>query len=172
MPINWILQKVKIMNLDGRASLLLEPDVRSLLDERSIREEDIQQVLHFAESNSQFFMHKATGHHLAYFTPAKVTYWVEYLPQDDGYRIYNAYSHRMKIIVGGYNIPSKKEQVETGWLCAACDLPLQLAVVKLTYLDETFAADLHSCPSCQQVFVSEEQAVVKMAQAERMLEDK
>lgn len=160
------------MNLDECASLLLEPDVRDLLDKRGIREDDIRQVLNFAKSNRQFLIHEVTGHHLAHFTPAKVTFWVEYLPQDDGYRIYNAYSHRMRIIMGGYNIPSKKEHMETGWLCAACDLKLQMVVVKLTYLDETFAADLPSCPSCQQVFVSEEQAVVKMAQAERMLEDK
>ena len=160
------------MDLNDRASLLLEPDVLNFLDERGIREDDIRQVLNFAESNRQFLIHKVTGHYLAHFTPGKVTFWVEYQPQDNGYRIYNAYSHRMKIILGGYNIPSKKEQVETGWFCAACDLPLQLAVVKLTYLDETFAVDLPSCPSCQRVFVSEEQAVVKMAQAERMLEDK
>lgn len=160
------------MNLDCCASLLLEPEVWNLLDKRGVREDDIRQVLNFAKSNRQFLIHEVTGHQLAHFMPAKVTFWVEYLPQDDGYRIYNAYSHRMKIIMGGYNIPSKKEQVETGWLCAACDLQLQMAVVKLTYLDETFAADLPSCPNCHQVFVSEEQAVVRMAQAERMLEDK
>lgn len=161
-----------MMDHNGCTCLLMNLDVRSLLEARGIREEDIRQVLSFAESGRQFLIHEVTGHQLAHFTPTNVTFWVEYLPQDDGYRIYNAYSHRMKIIVGGYDIPSKKERVETGWLCAACALPLQMAVVKLTYLDETFAADLPSCPNCQRVFVSEEQAVVKMALAERMLEDK
>ena len=75
-------------------------------------------------------------------------------------------------ILEGFNLPSKKEPVETGWLCASCDLPLAVATVKLTYLDETFAADLPACPSCQRVLVTEENAVVKMALAERMLEDK
>ncbi|MBT0894439.1 DNA-binding protein [Geobacter hydrogenophilus] len=69
-------------------------------------------------------------------------------------------------------MPSKKEPEEIGWLCAKCDLPLELAAVKLTYLDETFVVDLPACPSCQRVLVSEENAVGKMALAEQMLEDK
>jgi hypothetical protein len=75
-------------------------------------------------------------------------------------------------ILEGYNLPSKKPPQECDWVCVRCDAPLEFAVVKLAYLDETFAADIPSCPSCQRVFVSEENAVVKMALAERMLEDK
>jgi hypothetical protein len=77
-------------------------------------------------------------------------------------------------ILHGFNLPSKKAQsdTETGWQCAACELPLTVATVKLAYLDETFAVDLPACPACQRVLVSEEQAVTKMALAERMLEDK
>lgn len=143
----------------------------SLLEERGIREEDIRSALIVAESGRQYHMQMATGRRLAYVTPSKVTYWVEYEPEEEGYRIYSAYSHRMKIL-HGYNLPSKKEPTETGWLCAACGLPLVIATVKLSYLDETFAVDLPSCPACQRVLVSEEQAVTKMALAERMLEDK
>lgn len=159
------------MTLDDNTPLQVSTDVRNLLKERGIREEDVRTVLMFAESGRQFHTQMATGRRLAYFTPSKVTYWVEYEPEEDGYRICNAYSHRMKILPG-FNMPSKKEQTETGWLCAACDLPLALATVKLAYLDETFAVDLPACPACQRVFVSEEQAVAKMALAERMLEDK
>jgi hypothetical protein len=75
-------------------------------------------------------------------------------------------------ILHGFNLPSKKEQTSTDWHCTACALPLELATVKLAYLDETFAVDIPACPACQRVFVSEEQAVAKMALAERMLEDK
>ena len=75
-------------------------------------------------------------------------------------------------ILHGFNMPSKKEQTITDWLCTACALPLELATVKLAYLDETFAVDIPACPACQRVLVSEEQAVAKMALAERMLEDK
>lgn len=156
---------------DDNAPLQMSIEVKSLLEERGIREEDIRSLLSFAECGRQYHTCEATGHRLAYFTPSKVTFWVEYAPEEAGYRIYSAYSHRMKIL-HGFNMPSKKPPTETGWRCAACELPLALATVKLAYLDETFAVDLPACPACQRVLVSEEQAVAKMALAERMLEDK
>jgi len=159
------------MICDDNASLRVSGDLRILLEERGIRDENIRSVLCFAESGRQFHTHGASGRRLAYFTPSKVTYWVEYEPETDGFRIYRAYSHRMKIL-HGFNMPSKKAQTEAGWLCSACELSLELATVKLAYLDETFAVDLPACPACQRVLISEEQAIAKMALAERMLEDK
>lgn len=154
-----------------RAPLRVSTELQSLLEKRGIREADIRSLLTFAENGKQYHMHDVTGNRLAYYTPSKVTFWVEYAPEAGGYRIINAYSHRMKILQG-FNMPSNKPLTETGWLCAACELPLAVATVKLAYLDETFAVDLPACPVCQRVFVSEEQAVSKMALAERMLEDK
>ena len=151
--------------------LHVPPHVQSQLEERGIRETDLRTVLNFAESGRQFHTHGATGHRLAYYTLSKVTYWVEYGQEGSAYRIYSAYSHRMRILQG-FNMPSKKTPTETGWICSACELPLALATVKLAYLDETFAVDLPACPACQRVLVSEEQAIAKMALAERMLEDK
>lgn len=159
------------MGYDDNASLLIEPPVQSLLDERGINEEDLRQVLAFAEREHLFHRSRSTDHQLAYFCPSKVTYWVEYAREEGGVRIFTAYSHRMRILEG-YNLPSKKPPQESDWVCVRCSAPLELAVVKLAYLDETFAVDIPSCPSCQRVLVSEENAVVKMALAERMLEDK
>jgi hypothetical protein len=151
--------------------LKIDPQVLLLLETRAIQEEDILRVLPLAEENRRVHVHNVTGHRLAYSTLTNVTYWIEYDGEKESYRIFNAYSHRMKILEG-YNMASKAAQVETGWRCQGCDVPLVVATVKLSYLDETFAADLPSCPSCQHVFVSEETATVKMALAERMLEDK
>jgi hypothetical protein len=161
------------MICDENTTLQISPDVLSRLEARGIREEEIRQVLLNAESGRQFHMQTATGHRLAYFAPSKVTYWVEYGPEAGGYLIYTAYSHRMRLL-HGFNMPSKKAQTEpeSDWTCASCDLPLTVATVKLAYLDETFAVDLPACPACQRVLVSEEQAITKMALAERMLEDK
>ncbi len=159
------------MNNDDAAPLLFEPMVQELLEQRGIREENIRQVLAFARAGKMFHLQPATGHCLASFNAGKVTYWLEYQEEEGGCRIFTAYSHRMKILEG-YNLPSKQQPVETGWICAKCEAPLAIATVKLTYLDETFAVDLPSCPLCQRVLVNEEQAVSKMALAERMLEDK
>lgn len=159
------------MTFNDNTPLKIQAEVQNLLEERGILEDDIRQVLYVAENPRQFHTHVVTGHRLAYFAPARVTYWVEYAPEEDGYRILSAYSHRMRLL-HGYNMPSKKPVTDTGWLCSACELPLVTATVKLAYLDETFAVDLPACPACQRVLVSEEQAVTKMAMAERMLEDK
>src|SRR5262245_50330745 len=121
------------MIMDENAPLHITSEVSILLEERGIREDEIRQVLVFAESGRQFHTQVATGHRLAYFAPSKFTFWVEYEPEGGGYRIYRAYSHRMRILQG-FNLPSKKEQAETGWICSACDLSLELAIIKLTYL--------------------------------------
>ena len=150
--------------------LLMEQHARNLLEQRGIREEDVRQTLSATDSWQLFHLNPVTGRRLAYVNSPKITYWVEYAPEEGSYRIFNAYSHRMKILEG-FNLPSKKEE-ESDWICAKCNVQLALATVKLAYLDETFAADLPSCPVCQRVLVSEENATVKMAMAERMLEDK
>lgn len=158
-------------NRDDTMLIHLEPGLRELMEARGIGEEDIRQVLSFTEQEGLFHVRQGTDHRLACFTSSRVTYWVEYVREEGGYRIYSAYSHRMKILEG-FNMASKKKPEEIGWLCARCGLPLELAAVKMAYLDENFVADLPACPSCQRVLVSEETAVTKMALAERMLEDK
>jgi NADPH-dependent glutamate synthase beta subunit-like oxidoreductase len=77
--------------------LMITPEVQKVLDERLILVEDIQQVIEYAEKSGKKLLSKKTGHFLAYYKPATVTYWIEYLPQGDVYIIYKAYSHRMEI---------------------------------------------------------------------------
>jgi hypothetical protein len=142
-----------------------------LLEERGIKSEDIRKTIAAAEQMKNLFRNSATGHTLAYHRPSKISYWVEYVREGDIYRICRAYSHRM-VILEGFNLPAKQKKTLPEWLCVECSISLELATVKLTYLDETFAAETPACPSCQRVFISESDAVEKMALAEKMLEDK
>jgi hypothetical protein len=77
--------------------VIMTEDVRERLDRRLILVEDIQQVIEYAERTRRRLLNRETGHFLAYFKPKNVTYWVEYLPQADGFAIFNAYSHRMEV---------------------------------------------------------------------------
>jgi hypothetical protein len=77
--------------------LLIDDDVQERLEQRLILVEDIQQVIEYAEQTGRKLLNRTNGHFLAYFKPNSVTYWVEYLPQDDAYIIFNAYSHRMEV---------------------------------------------------------------------------
>ncbi len=58
------------------------------------------------------------------------------------------------------------------WVCAACGKPLQPAPVELEYLDSLFNVELPCCVACGMVLIPEELALGKMADVERLLEDK
>jgi hypothetical protein len=58
------------------------------------------------------------------------------------------------------------------WLCAKCRVPLSMGKVNVSYLGSMFPVDLPRCPDCGLVFVPEELALGKMAEVEKLLEDK
>ncbi len=58
------------------------------------------------------------------------------------------------------------------WMCAHCDVPLELGKVTLAYLNNAYSVDLLKCPRCGLVLVPEELALGKMAEVEKALEDK
>lgn len=62
--------------------------------------------------------------------------------------------------------------VETTWWCNRCSVPLETVNVNLTYLGSMFSVELPRCPRCSQVFIPEDLALGKMAEAEQLLEDK
>jgi hypothetical protein len=159
------------MEESRRMSILIDPEISRLLDERGIGLSDVQEVIAFANETGNLFKNRASGRHLAYHRPSKITYWVECEQESESCRLLNAYSHRMKILEG-LNVPAESRGETSDWVCVKCNAPLEPATVKLTYLDETFAANIPACPSCQRAFVSEKDAVEKMALAEKMLEDK
>ncbi|WHH60494.1 DVU_1557 family redox protein [Petroclostridium sp. X23] len=57
-------------------------------------------------------------------------------------------------------------------ICAKCNVPLKKGKVHITYLGNTFPAELPRCPSCGMVHVDESTAVGKMAEIEKNLEGK
>ncbi|BCS88048.1 DVU_1557 family redox protein [Pseudodesulfovibrio sediminis] len=59
-----------------------------------------------------------------------------------------------------------------GWECASCGEKLVTKVVELVYLDAKFDVELPTCSKCGQVLITENLALGKMQQVERMLEDK
>jgi hypothetical protein len=83
--------------VDESIKLIIADDVRERLEQRLILVEDIQRVIEYAERTGRRLLNRETGHYLAYFKPTSVTYWVEYVPQNDAFVIFNAYSHRMEV---------------------------------------------------------------------------
>lgn len=57
-------------------------------------------------------------------------------------------------------------------ICAACNCSLVKKRVDFEYLTHTFFADALRCPSCGQVYLSEELVKGRVAEVEMELEDK
>lgn len=58
------------------------------------------------------------------------------------------------------------------WTCGKCAVPLELRKVEVAYRGSKYPVELPRCPVCGTVFISEQLAVGKMAQIEKLLEDK
>jgi glutamate synthase (NADPH) small chain len=153
--------------------LIISPPVRAVLEQRLILDDDIRQVISHGETTGRKLRHAETGRFLAGHKQGSVTYWAEYNPVGDGYEIFTAYSHRMEIVAdkisaSGQADPDKKP----GWLCAACDAGLKQRKVEIAYLGSAFPVELFCCAACGIVYIPEELALKRMAEAEKILEDK
>jgi hypothetical protein len=153
--------------------LHISDDVLERMDGRRILREDVQKVIHHAETGKGTFVNPRSGRFLASFRPGHVTYWVEYIDEGDAWRVHNAYSHRMEIKdSSGLAMTAKYKPNDDSWLCGKCNQPLQLQKMQATYLGNVFSIDLPKCAECGTALVTEEMAVGKLAEAEQILEDK
>jgi hypothetical protein len=85
---------------DSSVRLILTGDLRTVMDRRGVCEEDIRQVISFAEGTSNKLMNIDTGHFIAHLIIGNITCWVEYVPEGNAYRVFNTYLHRLVIEEG------------------------------------------------------------------------
>jgi hypothetical protein len=78
--------------------LIIPETVREKMEDRMILDEDVASVISYAERTGNKFKNTESKSYIAYYKPVEVTYWVEYLPQEDGFLICNTYSHRLEIV--------------------------------------------------------------------------
>ena len=58
------------------------------------------------------------------------------------------------------------------WLCGSCGIALEPGKVTVSYLDNAYPVEMLRCPRCGLTWVPEELALGKMAEVEKILEDK
>jgi hypothetical protein len=80
----------------GGPILYLEAGLEEKLDRERIFLADIAAVIKSCEESRRRLL-TAEGHYVGHAEAGYMTYWVEYMPEDGGYRIFNAYGHRMRI---------------------------------------------------------------------------
>jgi Fe-S oxidoreductase len=84
-----------------RIALSISPEVLECMEERRILKEDVQRVIDYGEKSGRKLYNPKSGRWLVSYRPAQVTYWVEYSHETEGFRVHNAYCHRMEIVGGG-----------------------------------------------------------------------
>jgi len=75
--------------------LYFKDGLEEKLETCKILKSDIRRTIENAEKTGRKFKSPANGHFTASNRPGNVTFWVEYKPGDDGYFVFNVYSHRM-----------------------------------------------------------------------------
>jgi len=63
-------------------------------------------------------------------------------------------------------------EADARWTCGNCGRPLKPGPVVLTYLGSEFTVELMRCTACGLVLVPEDLALGRMAEVEKLLEDK
>ena len=78
--------------------LIISDDCASLMEERSILDDDVKQVIYNAEATGEKLYRPDGDHLLAKMTTENATFYVEYSIADPAYTVHTAYSHRSKIV--------------------------------------------------------------------------
>lgn len=89
----WHEKQEALMKL----KLTYDDDLADLLEQRLILEDDVREVIEQALEAGQFIEEMKSGLRIAHKRIGNVTYWVFFAPEDDGWRVRRAYSHRMEI---------------------------------------------------------------------------
>ncbi|MDR2246255.1 MAG: NAD(P)-binding protein [Treponema sp.] len=79
--------------------LILDEGLEQKIERTHILRSDIAAVITRAEAEQAKFRNPRNGHFIASGRPANVSFWVEYSPEGGGFRVHNAYCHRMTAVV-------------------------------------------------------------------------
>jgi hypothetical protein len=90
-------EKIDLKEDYGDINLIIDQNVKDIMDDRLILEGDIKKVIGMAEENKNIFFNPKTNKYLAFRRIVNVTYWVEYEKICDDYKIIKTYTHRMDI---------------------------------------------------------------------------
>jgi hypothetical protein len=77
--------------------LQVSDEVKKRLEDRHISEDEVKQVIDFAETGGEKLYQPESNRYLAKNRLGEVTVYVEYSTDENGYIIHTAYSHRSKV---------------------------------------------------------------------------
>lgn len=155
--------------------LEVSPELYEKLDKEYLLLEDIRPIIAAAEESGKYFIQAEDQRRIAHGMAGRLTLWVEYEALDEGYRLLNAYAHRMHI-ASDYepdNTQRKRDsQPESGLFCHSCLANVEEKKTHFGYLTYSFSSNIQCCPVCGQVYIPESLVKGRIAQVEMNLEDK
>lgn len=77
--------------------LLVTDDVKQLLEERHIDEDEVKQVIHNAETKGEKLYQPEENRYLAKLRIGKATFYVEYAIEEGKYVVKAAYAHKAEL---------------------------------------------------------------------------
>lgn len=84
--------------LEERIALVYDAEVAEKLEDRHIFDDDICAVISGALQAGEYIKETETGVMIAGRRLGNVTFWVHFAPEDERWRVFRAYSHRMEVI--------------------------------------------------------------------------
>ena len=90
-------EDLKLSEEYGDIELIVDDRIKELMEDRLILAADIKKVIGQGQAQKDYFYNPDSQQYLAFRRIVNVTYWVEYVKEDAGYRIINIYSHRMDV---------------------------------------------------------------------------
>lgn len=82
---------------EKKMKLYIDEALAVKMNRELILEEDAQDVIDFCEQDGYKLLNEETGHYIGHLMQNHMTYWVEYRPEGEGFRLVNIYCHRMRI---------------------------------------------------------------------------
>ncbi len=77
--------------------LLVTDEVKKLLEERHIAEDEVKQVIDNAEAEGKKLYQPEANRYLAKLRIGKATFYVEYAIEEDRYLVKAAYAHKAEV---------------------------------------------------------------------------
>jgi len=78
--------------------LQVSDELKQLLKDRSISENELKRVIHHAETEGDKLYQPEANIYLTKLTMGLATFYVEYSIEEDGYLVRAAYAHRSRIV--------------------------------------------------------------------------
>ncbi len=89
---------LKVTEMDLGFTIEYTPEAEALMDDRMILKSDVAAVFQDLRRTGEAILDSETGLSVTRSRQGNVTFWVKYRETETGYRVFSAYSHRMKVV--------------------------------------------------------------------------